>query len=101
MLQDIDVPEWQKNQMIVFDSAYLALLPLLARRSDSTAHKKLYGILLAAIGVGTVGGSLIIRWLKDELGPDRLVGRVYPLRSPSSYSGSRTTPSRRSQRARL
>ena len=22
---------------------------------------------------GTVGGSLIIRWLKDELGPDRLV----------------------------
>ena len=34
---------------------------------------QLYGILLAAIGVGTVGGSLIIRWLKDELGPDRLV----------------------------
>jgi Transmembrane secretion effector len=53
-------------------SAYLALLPLLARHLISEGPQ-LYGILLAAIGVGTVGGSLIIRWLKDELGPDRLV----------------------------
>jgi MFS family permease len=55
-----------------FASAYLALLPLLARHLISEGPQ-LYGILLAAIGVGTVGGSLIIRWLKDELGPDRLV----------------------------
>ena len=55
-----------------FASAYLALLPLLARHLMSDGPQ-LYGILLAAIGVGTVGGSLIIRWLKDELGPDRLV----------------------------
>jgi MFS family permease len=55
-----------------FASAYLALLPLLARHLMSEGPQ-LYGILLAAIGVGTVGGSLIIRWLKDELGPDRLV----------------------------
>src|SRR5271165_5583908 len=32
-----------------------------------------YGILLGAIGIGAVGGSLALRWLKDELGPDRLV----------------------------
>jgi MFS family permease len=55
-----------------FASAYLALLPLLARHLMSDGPQ-LYGILLAAIGVGTVGGSLIIRWLKDELGPHRLV----------------------------
>src|SRR6202453_417420 len=55
-----------------FASAYLALLPLLARHLMSEGPQ-LYGILLAAIGVGTVGGSLIIRWLKDELGPDRFV----------------------------
>jgi MFS family permease len=55
-----------------FASAYLALLPLLARHLMSEGPQ-LYGILLAAIGVGTVGGSLIMRWLKDELGPDRLV----------------------------
>ena len=55
-----------------FASAYLALLPLLARHLMSEGPQ-LYGILLAAIGIGTVGGSLIIRWLKDELGPDRLV----------------------------
>ena len=55
-----------------FASAYLALLPLLARHLMSEGPQ-LYGILLAAIGVGTVGGSLIIRWLKDELGPDRLI----------------------------
>ena len=55
-----------------FASAYLALLPLLARHLMSEGPQ-LYGILLAAIGGGTVGGSLIIRWLKDELGPDRLV----------------------------
>ena len=55
-----------------FASAYLALLPLLARNLISDGPQ-LYGILLAAIGVGTVGGSLIIRRLKDELGPDRLV----------------------------
>jgi hypothetical protein len=43
-----------------FGSAYLALLPLLARHLISDGPQ-LYGILLAAIGVGTVGGSLIIR----------------------------------------
>jgi predicted MFS family arabinose efflux permease len=58
--------------VLPFVSAYLALLPLLARHLISDGPQ-LYGILLAAIGVGTVGGSLIIRWLKDELGPDRLV----------------------------
>ena len=55
-----------------FASAYLALLPLLARQQIS-GGPQVYGILLGAIGVGDVGGSLALRWLKDELGPDRLV----------------------------
>jgi len=53
-------------------SAYLALLPLLARDQISGGPQE-YGILLGAIGVGAVGGSLALRWLKDGLGPDRLV----------------------------
>jgi MFS family permease len=55
-----------------FASAYLALLPLLARH---LLHQgpQFYGILLGAIGVGAVGGSFALKWLKDELGPDRLV----------------------------
>ena len=56
-----------------FASAYLALLPLLARHQISGGPQT-YGILLGAIGIGAVGGSLALRWLKDELGPDRLVG---------------------------
>ena len=55
-----------------FASAYLALLPLLARHQISGGPQD-YGILLGAIGVGAVGGSLAMRWLRDELGPDRLV----------------------------
>ena len=55
-----------------FASAYLALLPLLARDQISGGPQT-YGILLGAIGVGAVGGALALRWLKDELGPDRLV----------------------------
>jgi MFS family permease len=55
-----------------FASAYLALLPLVARHQMDQGPQ-LYGILLGAIGVGAIGGSLALRWLKDELGPDRVV----------------------------
>jgi predicted MFS family arabinose efflux permease len=55
-----------------FASAYIALLPLSARQLMAQGPQ-LYGILLGAIGVGAVGGSFALRWLKHELGPDRLV----------------------------
>ena len=70
--------EWLRSTLIrvlaffPFASAFMALLPLLARDQISGGPQT-YGILLAAIGVGAVGGSLALRWLKDELGPDRLV----------------------------
>ena len=55
-----------------------------------------YGILLGAIGIGAVGGSLGLRWLKDELGPDHLVATGYLGPDSRSFcSGSRTSPSRR------
>jgi len=54
-----------------FASAYLALLPLVARHQMGEGPQ-LYGILLGAIGVGAVGGSFALRLLKDELGSDRI-----------------------------
>jgi predicted MFS family arabinose efflux permease len=55
-----------------FASAYWALLPLVAR-SQMTQGPELYGILLGAIGVGAIGGSLALNWLKANLGPDAAV----------------------------
>jgi len=52
-----------------FASAYWALLPLVAR-SQMTQGPELYGILLGAIGVGAIGGSLALNWLKANMGPD-------------------------------
>ena len=55
-----------------FASAYWALLPLVAR-SQMVEGPELYGILLGALGAGAIGGSLMLNWLKANLGPDRVV----------------------------
>jgi MFS family permease len=55
-----------------FACSYLALLPLVARQQMHNGPQ-MYGILLAAIGIGAVLGSVALKWAKDELGPDRLV----------------------------
>jgi predicted MFS family arabinose efflux permease len=55
-----------------FACSYVALLPLVARQQTHQGPE-FYGILLGAIGVGSVLGSLALKWLKAELGPDRLV----------------------------
>jgi MFS family permease len=56
----------------LFASAYWALLPLVAR-SQIVGGPDLYGYLLGAIGAAAVGASLALPWLKEKLGPDRLV----------------------------
>lgn len=56
----------------VFASAYWAMLPLIAREVLS-GGPSLYGILLAAVGVGAVTGALILPKLRKRLGPDALV----------------------------
>ena len=55
-----------------FASAYWALLPLIARAQPGQGAA-FYGLLLAAIGVGAIGGSAVLSRLKAWLGPDALV----------------------------
>ena len=55
-----------------FASAYWALLPLIARAQPAQGAE-FYGLLLAAIGVGAMGGSAILAQLRSRFGPDMLV----------------------------
>jgi predicted MFS family arabinose efflux permease len=50
-----------------FASAYLALLPLVAR-SQGRDGAEVYGQLMAAIGVGSIVATLALGWLKKRLG---------------------------------
>ena len=53
-------------------SAYWALLPLVAR-TQIGGGPELYGVLLAAIGAGAIGGALALPRLRAKLGADTLV----------------------------
>jgi MFS family permease len=50
-----------------FASAYLALLPLVAR-SETGNGAEIYGQLMAAVGVGSIVATLALNWLKRRLG---------------------------------
>jgi MFS family permease len=54
-----------------FASAYLALLPLVARRQTGDGAE-VYGQLMAAIGVGSIVATLALNWLKKRLGANGL-----------------------------
>ncbi len=54
-----------------FTAAYWGLLPLIARRTGEGAEH--YGLLLSAISIGAILGSLKHGKLRDRLGADRLV----------------------------
>ena len=56
----------------LFASALWAMLPLIAREVLQ-GGPKLYGVILAAIGAGAVGGAVLLPKLKGTLGPDRTV----------------------------
>ena len=56
----------------VFASAFWAMLPLIAREVLA-GGPTLYGILLAAVGAGAVGGALLLPKLKARLSTDRIV----------------------------
>jgi MFS family permease len=56
----------------LFASAYWALLPLVAR-SQLQGGPTLYGILLAAIGAGAVGGALFLPRMRARVGADGVV----------------------------
>jgi predicted MFS family arabinose efflux permease len=54
-----------------FTAAYWGLLPLIARRTGEGAQH--YGLLLSAISIGAILGSLKHRKLRQLMGADRLV----------------------------
>ena len=51
-----------------FASAYLALLPLVARSQDRGDGAEVYGQLMAAVGVGSIVATFALSWLKRRLG---------------------------------
>lgn len=55
----------------LFASAYWALLPLFTR-AQIAGGAEIYGVLLAAIGAGAVGGAFTLPRLKAKLGADGL-----------------------------
>jgi len=56
----------------LFATAYWALLPLIAREQIA-GGPELFGLILAVIGAGAVGGAFALRWLESKLGADWLV----------------------------
>src|SRR5262245_35247229 len=56
----------------LFATAYWALLPLIAREQIA-GGPELFGVILAVIGAGAVGGAFALRWLESKLGADWLV----------------------------
>jgi MFS family permease len=54
-----------------FTAAYMGLLPLIARRTGEGAQH--YGLLLSAISIGAIVGSLKHEKLRQLMGADRLV----------------------------
>ncbi len=52
-----------------FASAYLALLPLVARAQGGDGAE-VYGQLMATIGVGSIVATFALGWLKTRLGPN-------------------------------
>jgi MFS family permease len=51
-----------------FASAYLALLPLVARSQGRGDGAEVYGQLMAAVGVGSIVATFALNWLKRRLG---------------------------------
>ena len=51
-----------------FASAYLALLPLVARSQGRGDGAEVYGQLMAAVGVGSIVATLALNWLKRRFG---------------------------------
>ena len=62
-----------------FASAYLALLPLVARRQGRDGAE-IYGELMAAIGVGSIVATFALSWLKSAAGRER-AGRSWRARN--------------------
>ncbi|MDW4497876.1 MFS transporter [Sulfitobacter sp. D35] len=56
----------------LFASAYWAMLPLIAK-DVLQGGPSLYGVLLASVGAGAVGGAIVLPKIRKKLGPNRTV----------------------------
>ena len=65
--RDMDATLIRAIAFFPFASAYLALLPLVAR-SQRGDGAEVYGQLMAAIGLGSIVATLALNWLKTRLG---------------------------------
>ena len=79
-----------------FTAAYWGLLPLIARRTGQGAEH--YGILLSAISVGAILGSLGHEKLRRKFGADRLVAVGTIL---TAFALTFCSPSRKTSRFRF
>jgi MFS family permease len=77
----------------LFASAYWALLPVLAR-TQLNGGPTLYGVLLGAIGAGSVGGAIVMPRIHRHLGADGLVvcGGLATAVAMALFAFSRTPP---------
>ena len=66
--RDMDATVIRAIAFFPFSSAYLALLPLVARSQKGGAE--VYGGLMAAIGLGSIAATFALPWLKARLGPN-------------------------------
>jgi MFS family permease len=57
---------------VPFAAAYWALLPTLSREQIGGGMQG-YGVLLAAIGAGSVAGTFLLPWLRERMNADGLV----------------------------
>lgn len=64
-----------------FASALTALLPIVVKQ-DLQAGAGAYGLLLACVGIGAIGGAFMLPKLRAHIGPDRLV-----LAATCTYAG--------------
>jgi predicted MFS family arabinose efflux permease len=76
-----------------FASAYLALLPLIARKQMHHGAE-VYGLMFGMIGLGSILGSYALRGLKERLGPDRLaaVATIGVVLALLGFAASRDLP---------
>jgi MFS family permease len=65
--RDMDATLIRAAAFFPFASAYLALLPLVARHQMGNGPE-VYGQLMAAIGLGSIAASFALKWLKARLG---------------------------------
>ena len=69
--REMDATLIRAAAFVPFASAYLALLPLVARDQMGNGPE-VYGELMAAIGLGSIVATLALNWLKARLGPNGL-----------------------------